>query len=293
MRRSSRAPRPPTTQIRQPRGHLGVQQTPRAHKSQLNRESGAGCRELPAPASFQDSFADPRQDCPPRASHRPWWRLGPPPDTRAQPDICIRCATRTSGSAGCLLVADDPQGPPDRAIALATREASAWMIAPRPSGRQRWSGLGSAAPTRPLKQCDPSALRRRGTPIPLTAPARLLCSATGSEGVLGGGGQPRPAGVLPHCEDPTVRAGAVRRRPTRQREHPRGARSQSQAKHQRWRRRQLALPFGRRRKRAPARRRRDPDERLPRKRSSGDSTGAAERLFYGWRLLAVGGERPA
>jgi hypothetical protein len=36
----------------------------------------------------------------------------------------------------------------------------------------------------------------------------------------------------------------------------------------------------------------DLDERLPRKHSWGDSTGAAERLFYGWRLLAVDSERP-
>ena len=43
------------------------------------------------------------------------------------------------------------------------------------------------------------------TPIPVTAPARPVCSATGSAAVLKVGREPRPASVLPRCADPTVR----------------------------------------------------------------------------------------
>ena len=43
------------------------------------------------------------------------------------------------------------------------------------------------------------------TPIPVTAPARPVCSATGSAAVLKVDREPRPASVLPRCADPTVR----------------------------------------------------------------------------------------
>ena len=49
----------------------------------------------------------------------------------------------------------------------------------------------------------------RSTPTPVTAPACLLCSATGSAAGLQSVGRPRPTAVLPHCEDSTVSAGAV------------------------------------------------------------------------------------
>jgi len=69
-------------------------------------------------------------------------------------------------------------------------------------------------------EVQPQQLRQRGacvTPIAVAAPARPLCSRTGSAGVFKVGRQPRAEGVLPHCEDPIVRAGAVRRRPLRER----------------------------------------------------------------------------
>jgi hypothetical protein len=53
------------------------------------------------------------------------------------------------------------------------------------------------------------------TPTPGHGPGLPLCSATGSAPVLKVGRRSRPAGVLSHCEDPTVRAGAVPRRPKR------------------------------------------------------------------------------
>lgn len=51
---------------------------------------------------------------------------------------------------------------------------------------------------------------------PVAAPVQPLCSVTGSAAGLKVCRRPRPAGVLPHCGDPTVRAGAVRRRPFRE-----------------------------------------------------------------------------
>jgi hypothetical protein len=53
----------------------------------------------------------------------------------------------------------------------------------------------------------------RLTPTPVTAPARLLCSATGRAAGLKVGRQPPASRRTSGCEYPTVRAGAVFRRP--------------------------------------------------------------------------------
>ena len=289
MRRSSRAPRPPTTQIRQPRGHLGVQQTPRAHKSQLNRESGAGCRELPPPPAFKTALPIPAKTAhrePPTdrggasarhqtRGHSPTSAFGVRRELQAPPVACLlRTISRPPGP-GDRLGDEGGLRLDDRAAAQRTPA----LVRPR---------VGGSYPTI-------EAVRSQRTPPPgarlyhsrrppgcfARLPVARVCSAVV--------GRPRPAGVL------TALRGSNRpgrrcpsRRPTRQRD-AREARARNPRQSIEVARRQLALPFGRRRKRAPARRRRDPDERLPRKRSSGDSTGAAERLFYGWRLLAVRG----
>ena len=76
-------------------------------------------------------------------------------------------------------------------------------------------------------------VRDRSTPVPVTAPAWPLCWATGSAAVLTFSRPPGPATVLPRCEDPTVRAAAIRRRPQGEpHERPRGL-AQPQAKQSR------------------------------------------------------------
>jgi hypothetical protein len=55
--------------------------------------------------------------------------------------------------------------------------------------------------------------RCRITPIAVAAPVRPLCLTTGSAAVLKAGQQSPATGCSSACEDPTVRAGAVPRRP--------------------------------------------------------------------------------
>jgi hypothetical protein len=79
-------------------------------------------------------------------------------------------------------------------------------------------GNDGSRPGRPAASAATSKSGRyRSTPVAVAGPAPPLCSAIGSAAVLKVGRQPRPAGVLPQWEDPTVRADAVPRRPTRQR----------------------------------------------------------------------------
>ena len=70
------------------------------------------------------------------------------------------------------------------------------------------------APARWLTRRPPGpAMRCCLTPTPVTAPARLLCSATGRAAGLKVGRQPPASRRTSGCEYPTVRAGAVFRRP--------------------------------------------------------------------------------
>jgi hypothetical protein len=139
------------------------------HRSQLNRESGAGSREPPAPTSFQGSFIDQ----PTRAETA---RREPPTDrgdasARHQARGTARhmrvnsCATRTSGSAGCLLVADDcfrahgPLGPGGRLgdVEVVRRRRPRTIATPRTRSSARLPG--ARLPRRQLNRGRP-----RGTP---------------------------------------------------------------------------------------------------------------------------------
>ena len=72
----------------------------------------------------------------------------------------------------------------------------------RRSRSQRCTRRGDAAASRLHRSQRPRGRFAR------RPPARLCSRSVGSR---------RPAGVLPHCEDPTVRAGTVPRRPMRKR----------------------------------------------------------------------------
>lgn len=82
--------------------------------------------------------------------------------------------------------------------------------------------------SRRCRTCHPAGSRRQprpgrrcwSTPTPVTASASLVCSATVTRLVSSSVGSPPPTAVLPHCEDSTVSAGAVPRRPEHQ--PPRG-----------------------------------------------------------------------
>ena len=93
-------------------------------------------------------------------------------------------------------------GPPITAVGH--RKVANWIVGSATAGQRKQSS-------------SPTPASSPVTPTAVAAPARPLCSATSSAPVLKGRLQPWPAGVRLHREDPTVRTGAVPRRPLQRR----------------------------------------------------------------------------
>lgn len=78
--------------------------------------------------------------------------------------------------------------------------------------RTRRVRLAAAGDDVHLGTTTPDVWGYSSTPTPVTAVARLLCSATSSAAGLNVVGSSRPADVVPHCDNRTLRAGAGPRR---------------------------------------------------------------------------------